>query len=643
MTITCQGEYRGTKRSATAQRLIEVYRDLSVMYDHSFVANNPSEEMIPARRVSDSLMSKLTLNSPFIPQYLIVNNGCKWNSDEPTKSIIFGRNLKVCLNEMKGTGLLELATIVGPLLQWASIKSFMENVNNVPMILKLHSPSVDSKLDKESPIAKYLPRDGSSLNLKDILNLEAILGQNQVLCEYDTSTGPLAGLLEAWKSIASSPGGTRGNIDLTGHFPALTLSEKIGEGFQSAIHWALPKFFDAPKKTLHNEIVGVKRLYGYFDTSKGADETGLLAGIGNFFKKVGQSLGFGQWVSKMKVVDTEAYDFEATLAIDASKYPAKLPHLYDIDVYKRIALRHNIILDKAETISPGKTKRPHYYDDSVNKVFFEERKFTGGSFPLIGEVKVKNFKSVVWRPFWGWATKADDCPPQSWYKFSFTKNIFEAARQLSEYAIPVDGVYYVDGDVLIEGYYKGNGVIVATGNIIIGGTIQRHKDDEVGDPGCEKNPEFLSGPYNRLQLIALGTKDSPNYPGITGKIIFAPHAYDPAYFGNGWVQSIFSKNPQFRVDAYLYGVNGMMMDLESRDSGAFKLFSGSDDTFTTINGNFACEKLDWQEKDNCYPDKIMINKFQKWVDIVDDAKKEKYCTINYGNQSDGFIQQRELK
>ncbi|EKD69149.1 MAG: hypothetical protein ACD_47C00241G0001, partial [uncultured bacterium] len=165
--------------------------------------------------------------------------------------------------------------------------------------------------------------------------------------------------------------------------------------------------------------------------------------------------------------------------------------------------------------------------------------------------------------------------------------------------------------------------------------------------GCERSFEFLRGSNNCLQLIALGTKDaSASDFGVTGKIIFSPHPYDQKYYSGlfGGLQSYFSVRPYVRLDAYLYGKNGMMIDVDGRKSGGFKLTGGTDDTFLTIFGNLTCQFVNWEEDDdkNCYPDKMVINPFQRWVDKIKENFDKKYCTINYNvSRSDNYIQQRE--
>jgi len=671
MTLSCQGEYVGIKRTAILQKQIEVYRDLNVLYDHSFAVNNKDPEVMPARRKDASALSFLGINAEYVPQYLLVNNGKKWDSDEPTPAKIFGRNLITEPNEAKSLGLMEFlaGAPLGGIGLWNSgQKTLMESLNYTPMMLKHHyfdkelvdktgdysggdpykkvTPGAIANINAKrsnflvSPMVTMVPRGGAPWGM-DTTGVELanfFTGNKDCLCEYKISEGGFWGALTDIKNaIMSGAGGSRGTVDFTGYYPPMGFMENLFNNIRGAL-----KIFGMPDKTMPNEIYGkVIRRYSYIDKAS-----------------------FGAWVASalgwnfMKDVDEtkeEPYSFSVDPTIDATKYPdppAKFPHLYSADVYKKIAMRHNFIKQntgKGKDDEPVRSPIPHVYESGgLNSDYFEDRKYNGGSFPLIGEIKTKEFKKVIWRPFWGWGSSAEECPPTAWYNFSFSKNIFEAARQFPDLAINLDGgVYFVDGDVLIEGFYRGKGVIVATGNIIIGGSLQRHEDDQMFDPnasGVTEASQTIKGAFNCLQLIALGTRDlNDSTYKVTGKIIFAPHAYDSKYYGTGFIQSLFSKNPQVRIDAFMYGENGMMMDVESRKAGALKIFSGTDDTFMTINGNFICEKLGWKDNDpvDSYPDKLMINKFQKWVDIMDEIYAEKFCTVSYSPNSDNFIQQKE--
>lgn len=674
MTISCQGQYLGVKRTAIVQKQMEVYRDLNVLYDHSFAVNNSAEEVMPARRKDASALSFLGLNAEYVPQYLLVNNGKAWDSDEPTAAKVFGRNVVTEPNEAKALGLMEFITgggLVGAIGLWNSgQKTLMDSLNYTPMMLKHHYfdkelvdktteysggdqykkvtagaiANINAKRTEflDSPMVKFVPRGGAPWGV-DTGSTELVnffTGNKDCLCEYKIKEGGFWGMVGDIKNaIMSGAGGSRGTVDFTGYYPPIGFMANLFNDIRNAI-----KIFGMGDKSMPNEIYGnILRRYSYID--KGSFGAWVASALGwDFMKDVETGPGKAN----------EPYSFSVDPNIDATKYPAppaKFPHLYGADVYKKIAMRHNIIkqnMGKDKDDEPMRSPIPHVFEaGGLNSDYFEDRKFNGGNWPLIGEIKTKEFKNVVWRPFWGWGGNADECPPTAWYNFSFSKNVFEAARQFPDLAINLDGVYFIDGDVLVEGFYRGKGVIVATGNVIVGGTLQRHEDDQMFDPnaaGVTEASQTIKGPFNCVQLIALGTRAATDSSyKVTGKIIFAPHAYDSKYYGTGWVQSFFSKNPQVRIDAFMYGENGMMMDVDSRKTGAFKIFSGTDDTFMTINGNFICEKLGWKDNDpnDSYPDKLMINKFQKWVDIMDEIYAEKFCTVSYSPKSDNFLQQRE--
>ncbi|HOD39720.1 MAG: hypothetical protein BWY32_03006 [bacterium ADurb.Bin243] len=632
MSITCQGEYRGAKRAVTVQKQVELYRDLSVMARYAFAVNEDNnEQVIKARRWDGDATVTPTWSSKYVPQYLVINNGVEWLPPyNKTKAIIFGRKLVVELNETR-SDFSNLSGIMNPVF-----KSMMDSLGQLSMIIKMHSKEVDEKLFEhtDSPMFKYVQHTGiahiplgANATSENVLGAvyEAINKDNWRLCEVDFPTGFGAAVGEALGGIIASTGGSRGNVDLTGHFPPIGWSAQAFNFVTSGFN----NLFGIPNNssTVHNWIYGdVKRRYGVMKQG---------------------------WFSSFSGVDPqdEPYDFsEFTSNVvpgDIIGNNGQLAYLYDENTYKKIAARHNIIaetVDFTKDASVKGEKIPRLFDAATNEKFFENKKFTGDVAFFTTE---KEYKKVVWRPFWGWADSSDQCVKElPWYNFSTSKNIFEAATQHSKYAINIDGVYFVDGDVLIEGYYKGRGAIVATGNIIIGGQILRHPDDGVFDPGSERQYDILRGANNCLQLIALGTKDAAASDfGVSGKIIFSPHPYDQKYYSGlfSGFQSYFSAKPYVRIDAYLYGKKGMMIDMKSRKAG-FKLFSGTDDSFIGIFGNLTCQEINWEDEDkkNYYPDKLIINPFQKWIDKNKENFDKKYCTINYNvSRSDNYIQQRE--
>lgn len=631
MNISCQGEYRNARRTVTVQKQVELYRDISVMYQYAFAVNeDKTEQVMKGRRKNDGLISAsgakgATWASNFIPQYFIVNNTVSWNTPEEKKvpAKVFGRKLVVELNESREEALISKA-LLPPIFQ-----GIMGALAQLSLMVKFHCEEVDPKIQShiDSPMAKYVQHTGSAYMPLGAASAEVYVNKGLWrLCEHDFPTGGWEAVKETLGGLVAATGGSRGNIDLTGHFPPIGWVNKatdyLGTGFNSLIGAT------NEEKTEHNIIYGdVKRRYGVM-------ESGWLSSF-----------------SKVELKDEE-YDFTDKVSNvvpgDIIGNNGQLTYLYDDKTYRKIAERHNIIaanVDFAGNSSLKGEKIPHLFDATTNEKFFETRKYKGD---VAFFSKEKEYKKVVWRPFWGWGDSSDQCVKElPWYNFSTSKNVFEAAGQSSKYAIAVDGVYFVDGDVLIEGFYKGRGAIVATGNIIVGGEILRHPDDATFDDGCEKNYELFRGSNNCLQLIALGTKDaSASEFGVTGKIIFSPHPYDAICYSGVFkdFQSYFSSKPYVRIDAYLYGKNGMCMDLASRKDVGFKVFGGSDDTFITIHGNYTCQELNWKDdsdKDS-YPDKLMINPFQAWIEKIDENFKKKYCTINYNvSRSDNYTQQRE--
>jgi hypothetical protein len=165
----------------------------------------------------------------------------------------------------------------------------------------------------------------------------------------------------------------------------------------------------------------------------------------------------------------------------------------------------------------------------------------------------------------------------------------------------------------------------------------RHPDDGTIDGLAG---DWISeGANNMLQLVALGTR-AAEAGKPTGKIIIAPHKYDSKMFQTGIVSSVFSDSKQMRIDANIWAKNGMTVEKDGRDDTSIVdlIWGSGGDTFISINGNLIVKNLNWHESGDykTWPDKLVINRFQRWVEILDIMKKSKNVVINLFPQPDNY-------
>ncbi len=126
--------------------------------------------------------------------------------------------------------------------------------------------------------------------------------------------------------------------------------------------------------------------------------------------------------------------------------------------------------------------------------------------------------------------------------------------------INVDGIVFVRGDVFVEGWYKGVGVLVVQGNVYVGGSLNALPVDTAGHPSLWNILAFEDP--NREHSNFTPT----NHPSFrkTGHIIIKPHP------DNDWSESGGQDpDPRPKVDAALYTQNGLKTDKEAfRDNWA---------------------------------------------------------------------------
>ncbi len=232
------------------------------------------------------------------------------------------------------------------------------------------------------------------------------------------------------------------------------------------------------------------------------------------------------------------------------------------------------------------------------------------------------------KKYYGWGPWA--AAPSSKGLLGPIKDLFkvktgkQAALANPSYAIQLKGYEFVDGDVHIEGYYQGRGVIVATGNIYIGNELLRHPDDRSGIPEAYEYPagEYAAnsrhnGAYNSLQLVALGTKPSSYSGEETGKIILRS-TKDDQFAESNVLKSLFSsRDKNMELQVYLYAKNGIKS--EFGDDSWFG--NDTNKMYTIVNGNLVSEKIGATDHVQYLPDEMALLEDKVWTQIFDDLAK----------------------
>ena len=130
------------------------------------------------------------------------------------------------------------------------------------------------------------------------------------------------------------------------------------------------------------------------------------------------------------------------------EYSEKQVQAYSADVYKKIA---NRVIDPTDNPTSGK-----YFQDVTFVEAFERNKVTYSKvLPLYGWGDWRNV-SNKYNKYFGNPNKAHD----------------------TSHAVEINGVTYVKGDVFLEGWVKGQSLLVVEGNVYIGGDVLTLQDVE---------------------------------------------------------------------------------------------------------------------------------------------------------------------
>lgn len=148
-------------------------------------------------------------------------------------------------------------------------------------------------------------------------------------------------------------------------------------------------------------------------------------------------------------------------------------------------------------------------------------------------------------------------------------------------AIQMDGVTFVRGDVLLEGYYEGIGTLVVQGTVFIGDTVQG------------VNP-LQTGYHSFMNLVVLEDplRDGGAQRGRhrTGKVVYRPH-HDADWSMGGIPKG---RNPKPLLDMAIYAKNGFEVDRTSILDSRFDV---------EIEFNLVTDFFEWQR----LPNDMIIN------------------------------------
>lgn len=201
------------------------------------------------------------------------------------------------------------------------------------------------------------------------------------------------------------------------------------------------------------------------------------------------------------------------------EYEDKKINLYPAEVYRRLA---NRIVDPDEKPEHGK-----YFTDVNFREAFGRNEVT--------------YKNVV--PLYGWGDWRKVPNKYSRFFGNPTK-----AHDTSR-AVEINGLTYIKGDVYLEGWVKGKGLLVVEGNVYVGGDVLTMPDD--------------SGLDSCLGIVVLRNKtwDTSVENPKTGRIIYKPH-HDSDWSRFGITHPFRNLSP--RLEGSFYAEGGMELDTDSQ-------------------------------------------------------------------------------
>ena len=225
------------------------------------------------------------------------------------------------------------------------------------------------------------------------------------------------------------------------------------------------------------------------------------------------------------------------------EYSDKQVKAYPASVYKSIA---NRVIDPQDNPTMGK-----YFQDVTFVEAFERNKVT--------------YSNVL--PLYGWGDWRNVSNKYNKY-FGNPNKAHDTSR-----AVEINGITYVKGDVFLEGWVKGQGLLVVEGNVYVGGDVLTLPDDK----GCE----------SCLGVIALRSEtDTSDDEPRTGKIIYEPH-HDSDWSRFGLTTPFRNLSP--RLEGSFHAQGGMELKTDS----SMKKLCNMD-----IVGNLSVDRFDRRKMPN---------------------------------------------
>lgn len=266
------------------------------------------------------------------------------------------------------------------------------------------------------------------------------------------------------------------------------------------------------------------------------------------------------------------------------EYSDKQVQAYPAEVYKKLA---NRVIDPEDNPTMGK-----YFQDVTFVEAFERNQVTYSKvLPLYGWGDWRNVANK-YNKYFGNPNKAHD----------------------TSHAVEINGITYVKGDVYLEGWVKGQGLLVVEGNVYIGGDVLTLPDDK-GMESC-------------LGVIALRTDtDTSVDEPRTGKIIYEPH-HDSDWCRFGLTTPFRNLSP--RLEGMFHAEGGMELKTDSQ----MKKLCNMD-----IVGNLSVDYFDRRKM----PNDVRIT-YYDWQSILEKAELDLTVDkqVNYSSVYDLAIE-KELK
>ncbi|OIP24499.1 hypothetical protein AUK22_08790 [bacterium CG2_30_54_10] len=194
-----------------------------------------------------------------------------------------------------------------------------------------------------------------------------------------------------------------------------------------------------------------------------------------------------------------------------------------------------------------------------------------------------NYKNVI--PLFGWGDWRK--VPNKYSRIFGNPN----RAQDTSHAVEINGLTFIKGDVYLEGWVKGKGLLVVEGNVYVGGDVMTLPDD--------------AGGKSSVGIIALRDKsyDTSVENPTTGRIVYKPH-HDSDWSRFGITHPFINLSP--RMEGCFYAQGGM--ELES-DSSMKKLIN------MEVIGNIVTDYFDRRKM----PNDVKV-KYYNWQEVLSQSK-----------------------